>query len=159
MVADEDDSYIVREPWLLRKSHFLVNNADNHIHTLSKVGFLSETNLSTGRRYTLYKECFWCKSATGMNWLPVYLFPNEQHARAFLSKTRDQFTSFDAQLDASGPLGSDEPYRVLKVDRQATREQIRKAFREQARSLHPDAGGDPDTFKVLVQAYNTLMGR
>jgi curved DNA-binding protein CbpA len=36
------------------------------------------------------------------------------------------------------------PYSVADVTR---------AYKEQARSLHPDAGGDPQDFKALHSAY------
>ncbi|MGH9128228.1 MAG: molecular chaperone DnaJ [Acidimicrobiales bacterium] len=51
-------------------------------------------------------------------------------------------------------------YAVLGVTRSATEEDIKKAYRQRARELHPDAnGGDPATeerFKEATLAYETL---
>ena len=51
-------------------------------------------------------------------------------------------------------------YRTLGVDRKATPEQIKSAFRKQARKYHPDANkGDAEAerkFKELSEAYDVL---
>lgn len=56
---------------------------------------------------------------------------------------------------------AEDYYAVLGVARDATTQDIKKAFREIARKSHPDvAGGDPaaeERFKSARQAYETLM--
>lgn len=49
-------------------------------------------------------------------------------------------------------------YEVLGVTRSATPEEIKKAFRSKARSLHPDnkESGDEAKFKELAEAYEVL---
>jgi curved DNA-binding protein len=47
-------------------------------------------------------------------------------------------------------------YDILGVDRSATNEEIRKAFRKLAAKYHPDAGGDEKKFKEVSEAYTTL---
>mmetsp|Transcript_18037 Transcript_18037/g.46230 ORF Transcript_18037/g.46230 Transcript_18037/m.46230 type:complete len:196 (+) Transcript_18037:345-932(+) len=50
-------------------------------------------------------------------------------------------------------------YEVLQVGRSASREQVKKAFRDLALQLHPDkntATGSEDAFKVATAAYNCL---
>lgn len=50
-------------------------------------------------------------------------------------------------------------YRILGVPRSATAEQIRQAFREQAKALHPDqadGAGDAEAFRLIREAYETL---
>lgn len=47
-------------------------------------------------------------------------------------------------------------YEVLGVDQKATDDQIKKAFRQLAVKLHPDAGGDEEEFKQVSQAYEVL---
>lgn len=42
---------------------------------------------------------------------------------------------------------------MLDVEKSATTEQIRKAFRKKALKEHPDKGGDPDKFKLITHAY------
>jgi curved DNA-binding protein len=47
-------------------------------------------------------------------------------------------------------------YKTLGVDRNASQEEIKKAFRKQARQHHPDAGGDESKFKEINEAYEVL---
>lgn len=50
-------------------------------------------------------------------------------------------------------------YEILGVTRDATDEEIKKAFRRQARKLHPDVNKSPDAeeeFKELNEAYDVL---
>ena len=50
-------------------------------------------------------------------------------------------------------------YEVLGVDKNATDEEIKKAFRRKARKLHPDvnkAEDAEDQFKELNEAYDVL---
>lgn len=47
-------------------------------------------------------------------------------------------------------------YKTLGVSRDATQEEIKKAFRKKARTSHPDAGGDEEQFKELNEAYEVL---
>ncbi len=47
-------------------------------------------------------------------------------------------------------------YDVLGVKRDATQDDIKKAFRKLAAKYHPDAGGDEAKFKEVSEAYNTL---
>ena len=50
-------------------------------------------------------------------------------------------------------------YAVLGVDRNATDDEIKKAFRRKARQLHPDvnkADNAEETFKELNEAYDVL---
>lgn len=47
-------------------------------------------------------------------------------------------------------------YDILDVARDATPDEIKKAYRRAARSAHPDAGGDEETFKQVQRAYKVL---
>ena len=47
-------------------------------------------------------------------------------------------------------------YDVLGVERNADEDTIKRAYRQRARSLHPDAGGDEEEFKELTTAYEVL---
>ena len=47
-------------------------------------------------------------------------------------------------------------YDILGVAKTATADEIKKAFRKQARKHHPDAGGSEDKFKEINEAYEVL---
>lgn len=50
-------------------------------------------------------------------------------------------------------------YEVLGVDKKATTDEIKKAFKKLAREHHPDAGGDENTFKEISEAYEVLSDK
>lgn len=47
-------------------------------------------------------------------------------------------------------------YKVLGVEKSATDDDIKKAFRRLAHEHHPDKGGDPSKFKDVNEAYQVL---
>lgn len=47
-------------------------------------------------------------------------------------------------------------YDVLGISKDASPEEIKKAYRKLAREHHPDKGGDPEKFKKVQEAYETL---
>jgi molecular chaperone DnaJ len=47
-------------------------------------------------------------------------------------------------------------YELLGVPRDASPEDIKRAYRRQAREHHPDAGGDEEAFKQVTHAYQVL---
>lgn len=50
-------------------------------------------------------------------------------------------------------------YDTLGVKKDATAEEIKKAFRKAARKHHPDAGGDEEQFKSINEAYEVLSDK
>lgn len=47
-------------------------------------------------------------------------------------------------------------YDILGVDKKATKEDVKKAFRKLAQKYHPDKGGDEAKFKEITEAYSVL---
>lgn len=47
-------------------------------------------------------------------------------------------------------------YEILGVDKNASVDEIKKAYRKKAIEHHPDKGGDEDKFKEAAEAYETL---
>ena len=47
-------------------------------------------------------------------------------------------------------------YNVLGVAANATKSEIKKAFKSKAMQLHPDRGGDSDEFKIIEKAHRIL---
>lgn len=57
-----------------------------------------------------------------------------------------------------------DPYKVLGIDRNATDDEVKKAYREKSRKYHPDANiNNPnkdkaeEMFKLVQQAYDQIM--
>jgi molecular chaperone DnaJ len=48
------------------------------------------------------------------------------------------------------------PYEILGVDKNASAEEIKKAYRKLSKEHHPDKGGNEDKFKEIASAYDTL---
>src|SRR5580704_2290754 len=57
------------------------------------------------------------------------------------------------------PVASEDYYEALGVPRDASEEDIRRAYRNLARRLHPDVNREPgaeDRFKQISEAYEVL---
>ncbi len=55
-----------------------------------------------------------------------------------------------------GEQGVIDPYETLGVARDAGEAEIRAAFRQAAKSAHPDQGGDVESFAQLTAAHELL---
>jgi molecular chaperone DnaJ len=47
-------------------------------------------------------------------------------------------------------------YDILGVERAASADEIKRAYRKLAQQYHPDKGGDPERFKEISEAYQVL---
>jgi hypothetical protein len=107
-------------------------------------------------------------------WLVELLGPEEarkrraQQARrrakldAILSKPLrpDLQASMDklrAEMLASAKPFLKEERALLGVEQDATKRDIKNAYRRKARKLHPDVGGDAEAFKQLYAAYRAVL--
>ena len=48
------------------------------------------------------------------------------------------------------------PYKILGVNKDASQDEIKYAFREKALEHHPDKGGDEEKFKQINEAYSMI---
>lgn len=53
-------------------------------------------------------------------------------------------------------MNQENYYDILGVEKNATQEDIKKAYRKLAKENHPDKGGDPELFKKISVAYDTI---
>lgn len=51
---------------------------------------------------------------------------------------------------------SKDYYKTLNVDKNTTKKEIKKAYRELAKEYHPDHGGNEERFKEINEAYDVL---
>jgi len=56
----------------------------------------------------------------------------------------------------AGTMATKDYYSTLGVDKKASGEDIKKAFRKLAQKYHPDKGGDEARFKEITEAYAVL---
>ena len=52
-----------------------------------------------------------------------------------------------------------DPYKELDIPYSATEKEIKSAYRKLAIKHHPDKGGDPEKFKQIAAAYETLTNK
>ena len=57
---------------------------------------------------------------------------------------------------ASNASSTPSPHDLLGVDKDATWEEVKKAYRKKTLENHPDRGGDSETFRQIKDAYETL---
>lgn len=69
----------------------------------------------------------------------------------------------DAEDDDAGekadPTDPDDAFAVLGLTADASLSEVRSAYRERVKEVHPDQGGDERTFKRVRQAYTTARQR
>ena len=49
------------------------------------------------------------------------------------------------------------PYTLLGIECEATKREVKNAYRRKARKLHPDTGGNEEAFKQLNEAYRKAL--
>jgi len=80
-------------------------------------------------------------------------------SRGQRSRAGRRTASGDGQY--AGGVADDRPrpedYRVLDVEPDADSDEVQAAYREKARELHPDRGGDADAFARVNEAYRRLQ--
>lgn len=52
-----------------------------------------------------------------------------------------------------------DPYAILQIEKNATPDQISKAYRAIAKVYHPDKGGNAEMFRILTEAYQTIINQ
>ena len=65
--------------------------------------------------------------------------------------------AFYSREKSIGILKADSPYVILGIVIEATKDEIKTAFRKLAIIHHPDKGGDRAQFEKIMAAYSLLM--
>jgi len=52
-----------------------------------------------------------------------------------------------------------DPYKILGIAKDATFDEVFRAYLEQSVRYHPDKGGDASGFKQVLEAYEQLKGK
>ena len=58
--------------------------------------------------------------------------------------------------EADEPVDNETYYKLLGVNKGASTDEIKKAFKKKAIKMHPDKGGDPKAFQELSEAHDVL---
>ena len=74
----------------------------------------------------------------------------------FESQHGGGYPGFGGRGDSPSKVDSTRYYEILGVDKTASTQDILKAYRNLARTKHPDKGGDPKLFAELTQAKEVL---
>jgi len=80
----------------------------------------------------------------------------EEYIRKFINSRRDYhppFTSQKAALEEAGALFKETPEELKKM----SRKNLVRLYRKRSKKLHPDKGGDHDTFIKLSKVYHHLL--
>ena len=80
---------------------------------------------------------------------------SEREARAGFDGTGRSRSGRRRPDQPSGPTRA-EARDVLGVTVSADSDEVRRAYREKVKHVHPDRGGDPDEFKRVTTAYDRL---
>jgi DnaJ-class molecular chaperone len=88
--------------------------------------------------------------------LLVIVLPQQLVSSDFFSRFGGRYHTESNTGYAGTQADNSEYYYMLGIDRSASTQQIRVAYRKKALELHPDKGGDVEAFKLLGEAYETL---
>lgn len=69
------------------------------------------------------------------------------------------FGTDEAAADEPAVDPTDAAFAVLGLPAGATADQVKAAYREKVKQVHPDRGGDEDEFKRVREAYTTAKKR
>lgn len=80
----------------------------------------------------------------------------------FAEEARRRRARADGETDGRAGVRVDdrmsvrEAYRTLGLEADASQAAVKRAYRERVKDVHPDSGGDEETFKRVTEAYERL---
>ena len=90
-----------------------------------------------------------------MNNRPVHTGQDEFATAQLPSGNEDVIVAGDS---AGATASTKPPHEVLEVDPDASDDVVRAVARRKAANNHPDKGGDPETYKRIQQAKESMIG-
>jgi hypothetical protein len=87
---------------------------------------------------------------------PLYRQFDDKHVKWYVHQKYVEFVKQLMQQTTVTP-SSDDPWAVLHLRPGAPPAIIKAVWREMAKELHPDRGGDEEQFKRVKAAYDKLM--
>lgn len=69
------------------------------------------------------------------------------------------FETPDVEGTLTNPAADADAFAVLGLERSATTEEVRAAYHEQIKDVHPDHGGDREAFERVREAYTVASER
>ncbi|MFB6295968.1 MAG: J domain-containing protein [Halobacteriales archaeon] len=69
------------------------------------------------------------------------------------------FETPDVEAAMASPDDEDGAFAVLGLDRSATTEEVQAAYRDRIKDVHPDHGGDRESFERVREAYTVARER
>lgn len=72
-------------------------------------------------------------------------------------KLNERVSELTKQKPATGPGRDIDPFNILGISPDATKEEVKKAFREKAEKAHPDKGGSNSDMIMVNAAYEAIM--
>jgi hypothetical protein len=90
----------------------------------------------------------------------TYYTPEAWHAYSSVLQGEDPHPQ-DRGIDSilAPPRSLRAHAKLLGVEPTAGRTQVIDAFREKVKSAHPDGGGDPAAFRLLIEARDAMLAR
>lgn len=87
----------------------------------------------------------------------------KETAQKLWEKRQEEHKKFRAEhgnlFDFSKLFDFKDNYKILGVERTASKDEVKKAYRNLAKQHHPDVGGNVEKFREINQAYEKLMMR
>jgi hypothetical protein len=111
---------------------------------------VEERNAHNDAWRRLCNICLFASEDEYAKWHLIRYEDSLQHGRQYRTNKAHR-----ARVDSSR-RARQFPRTTLGLERNASREQIKAAYRRLAMRHHPDRGGDPDTFRRVKEAYENL---
>ena len=82
-------------------------------------------------------------------------------AKEYRKKYEEQHRKFREEngnlFDFSKLFGFKDNHKILGIERTASKDEVKKAYRNLCKKHHPDMGGNVERFREINEAYEKIM--